>query len=86
MNQPTANAVACTIVGSKLDYCNVFLASMSGSNLDNSQRVQNYLDRFTPFKPHQNSYYRIALASHLDKNQLQECDTHSQSQNQLPAT
>ena len=43
MDQPIANAVTCAIVSFRLDYCNVFLASMSGLNLDKLHRVQNCL-------------------------------------------
>ena len=36
---------ACAIVGFILDYCNMLLAGMSGSNLDKLQCVQNCLER-----------------------------------------
>ena len=36
-----AKTVACSIVGSRLDYCNSLFAGMSASNFDKLQRVQN---------------------------------------------
>ena len=40
-----AKTVACSIVGSRLDYCNSLFAGMSASNFDKLQRVQNTLAR-----------------------------------------
>jgi len=40
-----AKIVACSIVGSRLDYCNSLFAGMSASNFDKLQRVQNTLAR-----------------------------------------
>ena len=45
VDQSTVNAVACGIVGIRLDYCNALLAVMSGLNLDKLQHVQNCLAR-----------------------------------------
>jgi hypothetical protein len=42
-----ARTVACSIVGSRLDYCNSLLAGTSKSNLLKLQRVQNTLARVT---------------------------------------
>ena len=54
-----ARTVACSNIGSRLDYCNSLLAGTSRSNLIKLQRVQNTLarvtlrqgkfDRITPF-------------------------------------
>jgi hypothetical protein len=40
-----ARTVACSIVGSRLDYCNSLLAGMTKSNIAKLQRVQNTLAR-----------------------------------------
>jgi hypothetical protein len=40
-----ARTVACSIVGSRLDYCNSLYASMSKQNFNKLQRVQNTLAR-----------------------------------------
>ena len=37
----TANTIACSLVASKLDYCNSVLAGMSDHNVNRLQRVQN---------------------------------------------
>ena len=37
--------MACSIIGSGLDYCNALLAGMSEQNLNKLQRVQNSLAR-----------------------------------------
>ena len=40
-----AKTVACSIVGSRIDYCNALLVGMSDSNFAKLQRVQNTLAR-----------------------------------------
>jgi len=40
-----AKTVACSIVGSRIDYCNALLVGMSDSNFKKLQRVQNTLAR-----------------------------------------
>jgi hypothetical protein len=42
-----ARTAACSIIGSRLDYCNSLLAGTSKSNLIQLQRVQNTLVRVT---------------------------------------
>jgi len=42
-----ARTVACSIIGSRLDYCNSLLAGTSKSNLIKLQRVQNTFARVT---------------------------------------
>ena len=37
----TANSVACSIIGSRLDYCNAILAGVSEHSISRLQRVQN---------------------------------------------
>ena len=43
MSTNTTKIVACTIVSSRLDYCNALLDGISESNLGKLQRVQNTL-------------------------------------------
>ena len=45
MSAETAKMVACTIVSSRLDYCNSVLAGMSDSNFNRLERVQYALAR-----------------------------------------
>ena len=45
LTSETACSVACSIVGSRLDYCNSILHGISGKNLDKLQRIQNTLAR-----------------------------------------
>ena len=40
-----ANTVACSIVSTRLDYCNSLLLGTSAKNIDKLQRVQNTLAR-----------------------------------------
>jgi predicted Rossmann fold nucleotide-binding protein DprA/Smf involved in DNA uptake len=40
-----AKTVACSIIGSRIDYCNALLAGMSESNFNKLQLVQNTLAR-----------------------------------------
>ena len=42
-----AQEIACSIVGSRLDYCNSLLVNCSNCNLDKLQRVQDNLARVT---------------------------------------
>ena len=44
-DRTTANMVACSIVSSRLDYCNFILYNTSEGNLNRLQRVQNNLAR-----------------------------------------
>jgi len=45
LDKSTANTVACSIVGSRLDYCNSLLYGTSNKNIEKLQRVQNTLAR-----------------------------------------
>ena len=45
LGQEMANTLACSIVQSRLDYCNSLLYEASESNLDRSQCLQNKLAR-----------------------------------------
>ena len=45
ISEDVAKMVACSIVGSRLDYCNSLYAGMSEANFDKLQRVQNTMAR-----------------------------------------
>ena len=45
MPEEVVTSVACSVIGSRLDYCNALLAGMSKSNFTKLQRVQNTLAR-----------------------------------------
>ena len=45
LDEKTANTVACSIVSSRLDYCNSLLYGTSNKNMAKLQRVQNALAR-----------------------------------------
>jgi len=45
VSDEVAHQIACSIVGSRLDYCNSLLLNCSDRNLDKLQRVQNNLAR-----------------------------------------
>jgi hypothetical protein len=45
LDRNTANTIACSIVGSRLDYCNSLLNGTSQANIAKLQRVQNTLAR-----------------------------------------
>ena len=45
LNKSIANSVACSIVTTRLDYCNSLLYRTSKTNLDKLQRIQNTLAR-----------------------------------------
>ena len=45
VDKPTANVIACCVLGSRLDYCNSVLAGMSNCNIKRLQRVQHFAAR-----------------------------------------
>jgi hypothetical protein len=45
LDERTANTICCSIVNSRLDYCNSLLYGSSAKNLDKLQKVQNTLAR-----------------------------------------
>jgi len=55
--------VACSVIGSRLDYCNVLLSGMSKSNLTKVQRVQNTLARIV-FRRRKFEHITSALNEH----------------------
>jgi hypothetical protein len=45
LDRTVANTVACSIISTRLDYCNSLLFGTSGANIERLQRVQNTLAR-----------------------------------------
>ena len=45
LNRTVANTIACSIVTTRLDYCNLLLYGTSAANISRLQRVQNNLAR-----------------------------------------
>jgi len=45
LTRDVANTMACSIIGSRLDYCNALFTGMSEKNFDRLQRVQNNMAR-----------------------------------------
>jgi len=45
LTRDTANTMACSIIGSRIDYCNALFSGMSGKNFAKLQRVQNNMAR-----------------------------------------
>ena len=61
LNRDAANTVACSMVSSRLDYCNAVLYGVTGHNISRLQRVQNTLARVVCTAPYRSS------ATHLRK-------------------
>jgi len=55
-----SKAMAVSIVGSRLDYCNSVLYGMSQANIDKLQRVQNILARVVVGAPCTSTYVKNA--------------------------
>ena len=55
LDEPTANQLACSIVNSRLDYCNSILHNTSCHNIAQLQRVQNNLTRVVCRAPRRSS-------------------------------
>jgi hypothetical protein len=51
LSHDTANELACSIVASRLDYCNALLFNTSAHNIDKLQRLQNNLARIVCSAP-----------------------------------
>ena len=60
----TANTIACTLISSKLDYCNALLANTSDHNLDRLQRVQNLAARIVTKRTRYESSSKILADLH----------------------
>ncbi len=61
LSRDAAAAIACSIVHSRLDYCNALLVGTTSSNLDKLQRVQNRAARIVSVASRQQSGSRDLL-------------------------
>jgi len=59
-----ANTIACSLVGSKLDYCNSILSGTLAANVEKLQRVQNNLSRIVLNKPRRAHSLELRKALH----------------------
>ena len=59
-----AKTIACSIAGSRLDYCNALLYGISGTNIQKLQRVQNNLASVVLKAPRQTSTEQMLLNLH----------------------
>ena len=59
-----ANVVACSIVCSRLNYCNSILYSITAHNIDRLQRVQNSLARVVCRAPYRSSAILLRQSLH----------------------
>jgi len=73
VSDEVAHQIACSIVGSRLDYCNSLLLKCSNRNLDKLQRVQNNLtrvvcnsSRLTPAEPLLRSLNWLSVRQRID--------------------
>ena len=63
-DRDTTNTITCSIVFSRLDYCNVILYGITDHNLNRLQRVQNSLARVACVAPYRSSATRIRRSLH----------------------
>ena len=74
INRDTVNTVACSMVFSKLDYCNAIVYCVSEHNITRLQRVQNSLARVVCQAPYRSSSTHLRRALHwLPARQRIEC-------------
>ena len=73
MDAPTANLLTCSIVGSRLDYCNALFTGISEYNLNRLQRIQNRAARLvlsqhhrTPATPLLRSLHWLPVANRIN--------------------
>ena len=75
IKRDTANTVACSMVFSILDYCNVILYDFSDQNISRLQRVQNSLARVVCQAPYRSSATHMPRVLHwLPVRQRIECN------------
>ena len=76
LNRSVANTVACSIVSTRLDYCNSLLFGTSVKNIQRLQRVQNTLARVVAGTRRRD--HRTTLASGCSAYRVQSCTDHAQ--------
>jgi hypothetical protein len=64
IDKETANTLACSIVASRIDYCNALLFGMTKKNFDRLQRVQDSLARVVFNAPYRCSSVPLRKALH----------------------
>ena len=64
INQETANTISCSIVCSRLDYCNSVLYGVTENNIERLQRVQNSLARVVCGAPYRSSATALRRSLH----------------------
>ena len=60
----TANTIACSLVSSRLDYCNALLNGTSVANMKKLQRIQNNLARIVMDKPRRTPSHDLRRSLH----------------------
>ena len=64
LNQDAANTIACSIVCSRLDYCNTVFNGAMSHNISRLQRVQNSLARVVCDAPYRSSATKLRRSLH----------------------
>ena len=64
IDRDTANTLACSIVATRLDYCNALLYGVSAKNVKRLQRVQNSLARVVCDAPFRSSATELLRSLH----------------------
>ena len=64
IDKDTAATLACSIVSSRLDYCNALLYGITNKNMNRLQRVQNSLARVVCNAPYRSSSLPLRRALH----------------------
>ena len=64
LNRDAANTVACSMVSSRLDYCNAVLYGVTGHNISRLQQVQNTLARVVCTAPYRSSATNLRKSLH----------------------
>ena len=64
IDKDTAATLACSIVSSRLDYCNALLYGITSKNMNRLQRVQNSLARVVCNAPYRSSSLPLRKALH----------------------
>ena len=64
IDREAANAIACSVVGSRLDYCNSILFGITDKNICRLQRVQNSLARVVCVAPYRSPTTALRRSLH----------------------